>query len=260
MTMHYIRLMKELLITDLMIMKQKLPETILNTLIWSASFTLAATYVLPYLGMTRSYSSMVLIGSIVSCGIFEIFGNTSIMVADITGEKTISYQLTLPLPGWMLLAQKALANAIHSAILTLFILPIGKLIMGSHLVVSAIHPAKFAIAFVMLHLFCGFFGLVMTAYTMSMDSIINVWVRMLFPLWFFGGSQFNWHTLYEISPILAYLNLANPLTYAFEAIKGASLAGELFLPFWACIGMMIIASMLFLYIGNRKLQQRLDYL
>lgn len=260
MTIHYIKLMKELLITDLMIMQQKLKDTILNTLIWSVSFTLAATYVLPFLGMTRSYSSMVLIGSIVSCGIFEIFSNTSIMVADITGEKTISYQLTLPLPGWMLLVQKAVANAIHSGILTLFILPVGKLIMGNHLVMSAIHPAKFIIAFIVLHLFCGFFGLVMTAYTMNMDSIINVWVRMLFPLWFFGGSQFNWHTLYEISPILAYLNLANPLTYAFEAIKGASLAGELFLPFWPCISMMIATSILFLYLSNKKLQARLDYL
>lgn len=260
MTLHYIKLMKELLITDLMIMRQKLKDTIFNTLIWSVSFTLAATYVLPFLGMTRSYSSMVLIGSIVSCGIFEIFSNTSIMVADITGEKTISYQLTLPLPGWMLLVQKAIANAIHSAILTLFILPVGKLIMSSHLAMSSINPAKFIIAFIVLHLFCGFFGLVMTAYTMNMDSIINVWVRMLFPLWFFGGSQFNWHTLYEISPILAYLNLANPLTYAFEAIKGASLAGEFFLPFWACIGMMIAASTLFLYLSNKKLQNRLDYL
>jgi ABC-2 type transport system permease protein len=259
-TLHYLRLFKELLITDLILLKQKLGDTILNTLIWVTSITLAATYVLPKLGMMQSYGSMVLIGSIASCGIFEIFGNASIMVADLDGERTISYQLTLPLPGWILLAQKAVSYAIHSAILTLFIIPIGKLIMQDHFVLSAIQPVKFIIAYVMLHLMCGFFSLVMTAYTSNMGNILNVWVRGLFPMWFFGGSQFNWYTLKSINPWLGYINLANPLVYAFEAIKAASLADGNFLPFVICIPMMGFFSAVFLFIAHKKLQSRLDYL
>lgn len=259
-TYYQIHVMKELLITDFMIIKKKLASTILDTLIWSSSVTLASTYVLPKLGMTPSYASMVLIGTILSCAVFEIFGNTSIMISDLDGEKTISYQLTLPLPGHLLLAQKALSYALHTGILTLFILPMGKLIMGDMLSLSTIQPIKFALAYVVLHLFCGFFSILISAYTPSMSNIINVWVRFLFPLWFFGGSQFNWETLKSISPILAYANLLNPLTYAFEAIKGASLTGEPFLPFWPCMAAMVIFSALFLYFGNKKLQKRLDYL
>lgn len=257
---HYFSITKELLITDLMLMKQNITDTIINTLIWASSVTAIATYVLPHLGVTQSYGSMMLIGSFVSCALFECFGNTSMMVADLDGDRVISYQLTLPLPGWLLLVQKGLGFAIHSAILTLFILPMGKLIMGKHLVLSAINPYKFVVAFVLLHLMCAFLCVIMIAYTSSMSRILHVWTRLLFPLWFFGGSQFNWYTLKEMSPALAYLNLANPITYASESIKGASLSGEAFLPFGFCIAMMTLFSIVFLYIGHRKMKRRLDYL
>ncbi|MBM3886537.1 ABC transporter permease [Candidatus Dependentiae bacterium] len=257
---HYLRITKELLITDLMLMKQKLFDTIVNTLIWVSSVTAIATYILPSLGITKAYSGMILIGTIASASVFECFGNTSVMVADLDGDRTISYQLTLPLPGWLLLAEKGVAFAIHSAVLTLFVLPIGKLIMGDQLVLSTIHLGKFILAYALLHLMCGFLGIIMIAYTASMNHILNVWTRFLFPLWFFGGSQFNWYTLKQISPALAYVNLANPITYAYESIKGASLTGEPFLSFWVCIAMMTLFSILFLYIGHRKIKQRLDYL
>jgi hypothetical protein len=260
MIIHYLQITKELLITDMILMRQKLIDTITNTLIWVSSTAAIATYVLPYLGITQAYGSMTLIASIVSCGVFECFGNTSMTISDLDGDKTISYQLTLPLPGWLLLVQKALYFAIHSALLTLFILPVGKLIMGNHLQLSAIDPFKFAVAFIALHLMCGFFCIIMIAYTPTMNHILNVWCRFLFPLWFFGGSQFNWQTLKQVSPALAYINLLNPFTYAFEAIKGASLGEGLFLNFWSCIGIMTLFSALFLYFGNRKMQNRLNYL
>ena len=255
-----IKLFKELLITDLILMKEKLSNTLINTLTVITTVTLATTYIFPLMGLGGGYASMFLIGFIVSCGIFESFGNTATMVADIEGDRTISYLLTLPLPGWLVLTQKALSYAIHNAILTLFILPIGKIVMGERLLLSAIQPGKFLLAFIFIHLFCGFYSLVMTAYTANMQSLFNIWNRALFPLWFFGGSQFNWYTLKKLSPWLAYLNLLNPLVYAFEAIKSASLPNENFLPFWACIIALTFFSTLFLYIAHKKLQKRLDYL
>jgi hypothetical protein len=260
MIFRYIRLIKELLITDLIIMKQTISGTIINTLIWAGCVTAVSTYVFPQLGMTQAYGSMALISAIGSCGVFEIFGNTSVMVADLDGDKTISYQFTLPLPGWSLLIQKALAFAIHSAIISLFIIPLGKLLMGNQLILSAINPFKFVVAFCTLHLFFGFFALIMIAYTTSMSKILHVWTRLLFPLWFFGGSQYNWYTLKAMNPALAYASLANPLVYAFDAIKSASLSEGQYLPFWFCILMMVVFSALFTYIGHRKLQRRLDYL
>lgn len=260
MTLHYLKLFKELLITDLILMRQKLRGTIFNTLIWSTSLTLAATYVFPKLGMIQSYGSMMLIASIVSCSVFEVFGNASMFVADLDGERTITYQLTLPLPGLLLLVQKAVSYALHSAVLTMFILPVGKIVMQDHLVLSAIQPAKFIFAFILTHLFGGFLSLVMTAYTPNMGSIINVWVRGLFPMWFFGGAQFNWYTLKNISPVLAYINLLNPLTYAFEAMKGASLPDGQFLSFPMCICGIICSAAFFLFLAHKKLKTRLDYL
>lgn len=260
MTLYYLQLIKELLITDLILIRQRILGNVLNTLIWATSVTLISTYVFPLLGMNTHYGSMILIGIIVSTGVFETFGNASMMVSDLDGERTISYQLTLPLPGWMLMLQKTISYAIFSALLTLVILPMGKIIMGDRLLLSAINPGKFAIAFIATHLFCGTFSLILTAYTANMGLILNVWTRFLFPLWFFGGSQFDWYTLKKLSPWLAYINLANPLTFIYEAIKGASLPHGQYLPFWPCIGAVALFSGMFLYAAHRKMQKRLDYL
>ena len=256
----YLRITKELLITDIMLMQKKLKNTIIDTLIWVSSVTAISTYILPQLGIQQAYGPMVLIGTIVSCAVFECFGNTSTTVSDLDGDRTITYQLTLPLPGWLLLVQKALYFALHSAVLTLFILPTGKLIMGSNLDLAGINPFKFALAFIGLHVMCGFFGIIMISYTPNMNLILSVWTRLLFPLWFFGGSQFNWYTLKDVSPIIAYINLCNPLTYAFEGIKNAALRDGQFLNFWLCIGMMLIFSIIFACMGNYKMKRRLDYI
>ncbi len=257
---NYTKLFWELIITDFTLTKQKVSQTLINTIIWVTSITLVTSYVLPQLGIDRGYGNMILISSIMSCGVFEIFGNTSIMVSDLDGDRTISYLLTLPLPGWALLVEKAVSFAIHSALLTIMILPLGKFILGNQLLLSNVKPFHFLAAFITLHLFCGFFALVAIAYTKSMQNILHVWTRLLFPLWYFGGAQFNWHTLKGISPWLAHLSLLNPLVYPNEAMKEATLGAGNYLPFWPCIGMTVLFSVLFLVIAHKKMQKRLDYL
>lgn len=255
----YLRIFKDLLVTDFIIMKGNIRASIINTIIWTAAVTVVSTYVLPAIGINKSYGAMMLIASIATCGVFQIFGNAAFFVGDIDGDKTISYQLTLPLPGWLLWTQKALYFAVHSAIISLFILPLGKLLIGNQLVLSGINPLKFIAAFCFTHLLFGCFTLVMIAYTPNMSKIEHVWTRLLFPLWFFGGSQYNWYTLNTINPSLSYVTLANPFVYAFEAIKSASLDGQ-YLPFWVSISVIIIFCAIFIFIGHKKLQHRLDYL
>jgi hypothetical protein len=260
MMLQYLHVGKELLVTDLILMRQKLMSITINTLIWVTSGAISATYILPCLGMAQSYASMMLVASAVSIGIFESFVNTSTIVSDLYGERIISYQLTLPIPGIMLLAQKALAFALRSFTVALCVLPIGKLVMGKHLVLSDISIGKFIVALAAAHLFTGCLGLFLASYTPGMQYVFNAWTRIVFPMWFFGGSQFNWYSFKSVFPIGAYINLANPATYAFEAVKSAALPHTHHLPFWLCIGMLILFSGLALFISHKKLQRRLDYL
>lgn len=256
----YLVLMKELIITELMILRKQLKDKIINQIIITVSVNLFTAYIYTYLGMPVSFAAMTSIGLLISCGVFEIFSNTATFLSDIDGERIITYELTLPVPGgWFVLVKKALIFGTNGIVLAALSLPLGKLVLQDQLDLSAIHLGPFILAIVCSHLLCGFFCLLLTAYTRNMGVIGNVWSRMIMPLWFFGGSQFNWSTLYEISPTLAYINLANPFTYAYEALKAASLEGD-FLPFWGCIAVLSITSLVCLYIANRKLKQRLDYL
>ena len=117
---------------------------------------------------------------------------------------------------------------------------------------------KFLLMFIVMHLFVGFFTLVMAAYTPSMRYIENLWTRIVFPIWFLGGYQFTWLTLSNTIPVLAYINLLNPMTYILEGFRGAVLGVDGYLNFWLCLGMVSIWTVIAGYIGVRKFLSRLD--
>jgi ABC-type polysaccharide/polyol phosphate export permease len=117
---------------------------------------------------------------------------------------------------------------------------------------------KYAIIFVISHIFIGFFALLIAAYTPNMSYFENVWSRVIFPMWFLGGYQFNWFTLYKQLPVLAYLNLLNPLTYILEGNRVAFLGQAGYLNFWVCCLMLIFFLFMAAYFGVRKFMIRLD--
>ncbi len=255
------RLVGRLLKTDMLIFKSQFIDTTIDTCVWITFCTLVAAYILPQLGMNSAYGAFALIGYIGSASIFQTFGNVSQVVADLDGERTITYPLTLPLPGWLLMMQKALAFALQSALLSIIILPIGKLILQDKLNLSLIDPVRFLIIYATLHLFiAGFFTLFFVSITAKMSRILNVWTRVLFPLWFMGGSQFAWATLNTTAPLFAKICLLNPFIYAFEGLHAATLGQEGYLPFWLCIGMLWLFIVVFGVISIKRLQRRLDFI
>ena len=256
-----VRLFGKLLKTDFFIFKQNCIDDIIDTCVWVTFCTIVAAYVLPSLGMQVSYGAFFLIGCIGSSSIFLIFGDTSQVVADLHGERTITYPLTLPIPGWLLFVQKAVTYSLQAAIISAIIIPLGKLILMERFNLSLINPFRFIIIYLSLHVFCaGFFTLFFVSMTEKMSRILNIWTRVLFPLWFMGGSQFSWQTLDAMNPWFAKLCLLNPFTYAFEALHAATLGQEGYLPFWLCIMILWASIVLFGFISIKRLQKRLDFI
>jgi ABC-type polysaccharide/polyol phosphate export permease len=84
-------------------------------------------------------------------------------------------------------------------------------------------------------------------------------MRFIFPLWYLGGFQFSWKIFYKVSPSFAYLNLANPMTYVMEAMRGAILGQEDYIAFWYCMLALLFFSTICWFFALKKLKNRLDF-
>lgn len=197
----------------------------------------------------------------VSWGLFEVMENVARLISDLQGEKSISYALTLPLPQWMVFVRLAASNALQAMAIAIFILPMAKLLLWNNFDLARFSFGKFLLIFTLAHVFYGFFSLWLASMVKNLEAIGDIWMRVVFPLWFLGGYQFTWATFAVKSPMLAYASLAfNPLVYCFEGVRGAVLGQEGYLPFgWCCLALIFFTTLVGT-IGTLRMMRRLDCL
>lgn len=255
----YWTIFKQLVAEELVVFKEVFFDKIVNLAIWVSIVAGIFGYIMPEFGLAADYGSFQLASLIASAGLFEIFPSVMTLLSDIEGDRVISYQLTLPLPSWMILMKKATYYAINSLTLAICVTPIGKLVLWNQFDVTKIRIIPFILMLIVVSIFYGTFTLWLTARAKNMAAIGNVWMRFLFPMWFLGGFQFSWAVLYKISPTLAYINLINPMTYVMEGTRAALLGQQEFISVWICILALGIFSILSGWYATIKLKQRLDF-
>jgi ABC-type multidrug transport system permease subunit len=230
-----------------------------DALVWAGSSLMVSHYMMPLFGITDSqYGTFTLIGNLAIWGLFEMLTSTAMFLGDLQGDRSIGYYMSLPLPSYMIFVEQALASAYRSIASSILILPLGKLILGKDLILSAINWPCLLIAFILINIFYGFFTILVASYVSDLSALTMVRSRIMFPLWFLGGFQFPWKMLYDVSPNMAYLSLGNPIIYIMDGIRSTVLPPERYLPFWNCMGMIIFFSIICGYFGIKKLKQRLD--
>ncbi|MBV8661409.1 MAG: ABC transporter permease [Candidatus Dependentiae bacterium] len=248
-----------LLSKDITIYNKRWINRSIDALVWAGSSLLIAHRIMPLFGITDpAYGTFNLIGNLAIWGLFEMLTSIGMFLGDLQGEKTIGYYVSLPLPSSMLFIEQAFASAYRSIASSILILPLGKLILGNNLILSNINWPCFIFALLMINIFYGFFTLLIASYIPDLSALTMVRSRIMFPLWFLGGFQFPWKMLYGVAPKLAYVSLCNPIIYIMDGIRSTVLPTEQYLPFWNCMGMLILFSILFGYFGIQKLKQRLD--
>ncbi|MBP6869486.1 ABC transporter permease [Candidatus Babeliales bacterium] len=248
-----------LLLKDITIFNKRLVYRSIDALAWMTSILLVAQYIMPMFGVTDpQYGTFTLIGNLAVWGLFEMLTSIAMFLGDMQGDKAISYYMSLPLPSWMMLTELAVASAYRSLASSFFLLPLGKIILGDNLILSNIHWPYFILAMIILNLFYGFFTIFVASYVSDLTALTMVRSRIMFPLWFLGGFQFPWKMLHTVSPTFAYINLCNPIVYIMDGLRSTALPTENYIPFWNCMGMLILFSILFGYLGIQKLKKRLD--
>lgn len=257
----YSRVVWQLIKTDMAAWRKNLVDSAIDTAIYIILIVSAMAYVMPLLGTTTEYGPFVAIAAIPSACIFELYGFAVNLVGDIRGEKLISFRLTLPLPTSLVFIAKGFAYAIRVSINALVgaLFGIGILIIGGRFSLAFIAPFKLMLIGAVMVLFTGFFTLFLVSLIRSMDRISSAWSRVIYPLWFIGGAQFSWSIMYAFSPVIGIVSLFNPFLYLMEGMHAAMLNPADYLNFWLCLGMTLLFTIFFAFVGIKRLKRQLDW-
>jgi len=234
-------------------------DRFINAIIWCVLTVLVFEHIMPTIGL-KGHGVFVAIGTAASWGFFEVMENVAKFVADLEGDRSLSYYLTLPMPQWAVFTRLALSNAIQAILISILFLPISKLLLWNQFSFAKTSFFKLGIILIIIHVFYGFFSLFLSARMQTVATMGNVWMRIVYPLWWLGCFQFSWQTLHKLSPRVAYIDLLNPLVYALEGIRSSILGQEGFIPFWYCVGALVVLTIFVGVLGTKQLMRRLDCL
>lgn len=92
-----------------------------------------------------------------------------------------------------------------------------------------------------------------------MDHAETVWMRFVFPLWYFGGFNFAWKSLYNKAAGLAYVDLLNPVVYITEGLRGAFLRSSEYINPYVCLFVICCFAIFFGFLGVYRLKRHLDF-
>lgn len=179
-----------LLWKDIRVLYQDLTNNILDAVLLPIGITFINGYVLPALGMPENFGIFASLGTVIgmlmnSCSTFS-----NDLVMDLDGDKSIFYEISLPLPYYLVYVKYALAYSIKAMLVNILIMPISMLIMFNTVSFSQISLFKLLISFVSSSLFFGFFCLMVAIYIKDIIDLGRFWVRWGWQLFYIGGCFF----------------------------------------------------------------------
>lgn len=231
---------------------------LVDRFIWMMSLILVAAYLLPTMGMSSEFGKLLLAGLLASLGIIESYSAIAVIVADLEGDRVLSYYLTLPVSPVLIFLRILVYNALFFAAACFVLFPVCNALLPEPIVYGSIHWPKFIVMILLTNFFHGAVILWGATFVQDMRMLGKVWSRVLHPLWFFGGFQFTWATVAKKSPLLGYLVLLNPLMHATDGVRSALLNGGEYLPFWVMSTFLFVATVLTAGHAIVRFKRRLD--
>src|SRR5476649_2758408 len=104
-------------------------NNILDAFFWPLVLILANGYILPAMGMPADYGAFIAISMLIIMASFTAWSAASVLAADFEATRSIGYELTLPLPYWMVYVKIVLHFALKAAFFNLITLLLGKIIL-----------------------------------------------------------------------------------------------------------------------------------
>ena len=248
---------KALLARDLKVTLVNFRSIIIDACINVTCFILIFAHFLPALGMDRSLSAPLFLGTNVITIISLSYTRMVRIKSDIEFKHFINYHFTLPITKSWLLAEYVLAFIFD---ITISILP--ALILGLILIDGAVifkfNPFAFVLIFLISLIFIAI-SFLFLAFKFSWVWLINnTWERMLSPLTQLGCLFFMWQNLEKFSPLLSKFILLNPVTYISEGLRASLFGTEKYLPILVCLLVLLFSTIIMAILMWRAMKKRMD--
>lgn len=255
-----IRVFFQMLKKDLLTFRREYPGKAIDTCILFFTNLCVFSFFMSGVGIKESYAPFILVGSWASFGLFEVVGQAGILMSDIKGEKVISHKLTMPISSKGLFSYIAIYWGLTSLLLTIPLIFLGKLILFDRFDLTKINYFQFIPMMILTNMFYGFFSLWMSGILKGINSLTSLYLRFINPIFMFGAYFYSWKDAYDLSPIVAYITLINPMVYIMEGMRASALGGDNFLPFWIDFPVIIVFILGLFWHGSRRLKKELDCL
>jgi hypothetical protein len=249
----------QLVATNLCIAREHIFSQIINLYIWTSCTLIIMGYIMQNFGLATNYGCFQFASIVGVVGLFEVYNAAARTIMDIDNDRTISYYLTLPARPTIVFAATVCSYAIIGLLLTMAVLPLGKLLFYNSFNFAQVSWIKFVITAVLANIFFGIFMIVVVAQVGTISKMRNVWSRFIWPLWVLGCYQFSWKAVYAVSAPFAYFLLCNPVLYVMEGMRGALLTHFDSLPWGLCIAGLCFFIMVGWQYAYYKMQRLLDF-
>jgi ABC-2 type transport system permease protein len=175
------------------------------------------------------------------------------LVAEFGWTKEIEDRLLAPMPTGLVAAEKVVFAALRSLVATMFMIPVGILVLGT--IPWRTGGVPLFVAVVILGSLVGA-GLGLVLGTLVPPSRINILFSLVFtPLLFTGSSQYPWPELAELR-WFQVISAANPMTYVSEGLRAALVPRVPHIQPWICLTVLAVSIALLMSVGVRGFYRR----
>ena len=107
----------------------------------------------------------VVVGSVIAMSYATTnFGGAAPLVADLQSDRSITYDITLPIPSWLVFAKTAIGFALYSIIMNSLTLFVSKLVLMDRFDMSQFNVPKFIVVYISANILFGFYSLTIAFY------------------------------------------------------------------------------------------------
>jgi len=250
------RVFGALLLRDVRVARRELPSFLVRTTLQPIMFVTVFGYLLPKMGfMSRAYTAALLPGVLaVSLAMAAVQAVSLPMVVDFAATKEIEDRLLAPVPTALIAIEKIVSGVLQGLVSALFVLPIGRLIMGPIPGLTVSHFGEvLAVALLGAAAFSAMGLLLGTA--VSPQHIGMMFSVIVAPMIFFGCTYYPWRGL-DAVPVVKYLVLVNPLVYVSEGMRASLTPGVPHMALPVVLAMLVVLTIVFGALGLRAFDQR----
>jgi|GEM_PF-923156 len=255
---HSLRVFGWLLYVDARSLWKDFFNNLLDAAVWPFFIIFVNGIILPKMGMPADYGAFITISMVVIMSAFSARSSATLIAADLDGPQTIAYELTLPLPYWMVWLKNSLYLSLKAILFNTLPLFLGKIILGSQLNFSHFSLFKFSIIYTISALFFGAFALFTTVLTNTLKSYSRLQANFIRPMTFLNGFTSSWAITYAISPVLGIFMRCLPWIYAYEGCRAAILGQDGYINIWVCVGMLTLYTIVFTMASLWLFKKRMD--